>query len=88
KKAAALKLARSLPHARESREIVLPNFLEKEEKDAYLRENLPGILSSICAIIDENIAPNDEKLYTVISGKYRSPLPAADAIRIIAGFLG
>jgi len=51
----AEKLARSLPHTCESRELLLPNFLKQPERDNYLREHLPGILETICILIDDNI---------------------------------
>jgi len=58
----AEKLARSLPHTCESRELLLPNFLKQPERDEYLREHLPGILKTICILI-ENETEFPEQIY-------------------------
>lgn len=80
-------LARRRPHARDSRELLLPNFLAPPERVAYLREHLPGILTAICEIIDGGIGTDEEHLRQTILGTYRAPIPPADAAMKIAGFM-
>jgi len=83
----AEKLACSLPHARESRELLLPHFLDQTKREDYLRENLPGILNTICSLIDGDIMTNNEQLHSIHYGRYINPLTPADAIQKIAEFL-
>lgn len=83
----AEKLALSLPHARESRELLLPHFLKQPQKDAYLREHLPGILTAICALIGDE-ETDEEALRSILHGTYRKPVEPAEAIQRIAAFLG
>ena len=64
----AESLARSLPHARESREFLLPNFLNEPKRDAYLRENLPGILTAICALIDGDGESDENEIRSLLLG--------------------
>ena len=79
----AEELARSLPHARESRELLLPHFLDRKKREAYLRDNLPGILAAICSLIDGETLSSGEQLYAIQYGTYRKPLdPAAAAVKI------
>lgn len=80
-------LARRRPHARDSRELLLPNFLTQSERDAYLREHLPGILTAICELINGEKVTDEEHLRQTILGSYRAPIPPADAAIKIAGFL-
>jgi len=82
----AEKLARSLPHARESRELILPHFLEKEKREEYLRVNLPGILNTICSLIDGDLMTNDEQLHSIQYGSYKKPVAPLDAAKKIAEF--
>jgi len=84
----AEELARSLPHARESRELLLPNFLKQPDKDAYLRENLPGILSTICMLIDGSGEGTDdvEQLRSIMFGTYGMLIDPMDATKKIAEF--
>jgi transcriptional regulator with XRE-family HTH domain len=80
-------LARRRPHARDSREFLLPNFLAQPERDSYLREHLPGILTVICEIIDGDIGTDEEHLRQTILGIYRAPVPPAKAAMKITKFL-
>jgi len=81
----AEELARSMPHAHESREFILPNFLTKPEKDKYLRENLPGILTAICKLVDDDNQTTDEEgLRSIIFGKYNLIDPAEAMKKMIA----
>lgn len=82
----AEKLARSLPHTRESRELLLPHFLEKAKREEYLRLNLPGILHAICSLIDGDLMTNDEQLYSIQYGSHIKPIDPADAVKKIAEF--
>lgn len=82
----AEKLARSLPHARESRELILPHFLEKSKREEYLRLNLPGILNTICSLIDGDFMTNDEQLHSIQYGSYIKPIHPSDALKKIAEF--
>jgi transcriptional regulator with XRE-family HTH domain len=83
----AEKLARTLPHTRESRELLLPNFLKQPERNDYLRENLPGILIAICKLIDGDNQENDEGLRSIEYGTYNEKISPADAIHKITEFL-
>lgn len=80
-------LARSRPHARESRELLLPNFLKQPEREAYLREHLPGILTDICTLIDGGVELSEEALRHISLGKYRELIDPADAMKKVVGFL-
>ena len=79
----AEKLARTLPHTRESRELILPHFLKKEKREEYLRLNLPGILNTICSLIDGDLMTNDEQLYSIEYGNYIKPIDPVDAAKKI-----
>jgi len=79
-------LTRSRPHARESREFLLPNFLGKPRRDAYLRENLPGILTAICSLIDGNEETDAEMIRRIALGTYRVLMDPADAAQKISTF--
>jgi Predicted transcriptional regulators len=83
----AEKLARSLPHTRESRELLLPHFLKPSQREEYLRENLPGILTAICSLIDGDMMTNDEHIYSIQYGTYIKPIDLEAAIKKIAEFL-
>ena len=80
-------LARRRPHAHDSRELLLPFFLAPHERETYLREQLPNILTTICELIDGGTAPIDEHLRQTRLGKYRNPIPPAVAAEKIAKFL-
>ena len=80
-------LAHRRPHARDSRELLLPNFLSQPERDAYLREHLPGLLTAICELIG-GTASCEERLRQIILGVYDDPIPPAEAARQIAAFFG
>jgi len=84
----ARDLARSLPHARESREFLLPSFLPQPERSRYLRENLPGILTAICNTIEGSNATDNENLNSILLGIYNAPLDPNIAIKKIAAFIG
>jgi len=84
----AEKLARSLPHAWESRELLLPYFLEETAREAYLRENLSRILTAICSLIDEDTMTNDEHLQSIHHSPDIKPIDPAVAVQKIAAFLG
>lgn len=76
-------LARSLPHAWESRELILPHFLDKEKRNSYLREYLPQILHTICSLVDGDLMTNDEHIHSIEYGKstkYINPIDAANKI--------
>lgn len=83
----AVQLARSRPHARESREFLLPNFLTQPERNAYLRENLSGMLSDICTLIDGHTRTVEEQLRSIELGTYDKLVNSVDAIQKIAVFL-
>lgn len=83
----AEKMARSLPHTHESRELLLPHFLEAAKRAAYLRENLPGILTTICSLIDGDIMTNDEHLQSIHYGTYTNLINPSDAAEKIVKFL-
>ena len=82
----AEKLARSLPHTRESREMILPHLLTSAQREKYLRENLPAILTAICSMIDGDTMTNDEHLYSIQYGNVK-PIDTAEAVKKIAEFL-
>ncbi len=83
----ARTLARRRPHARDSRELLLPNFLSQPERDAYLRTHLPGILTAICELIGDKTITNEEHLRQTVLGTYSAPVSPADAAAKIAAFL-
>ena len=83
----AEKLARSLPHAWESRELLLPYFLEKGAREEYLREYLPRILHAICSLIDGELMTNDERLYLIEYGNVEPVKPAVAAKKIAEFFM-
>ena len=80
-------LARSRPHARESRELLLPNFLRQPEREAYLREHLPGILTVICALIDGKPDTVEENLRQITLGLYKKLTNPDEALAKISEFL-
>lgn len=80
-------LARRRPHARDSRELLLPNFLSPSERVAYLREHLPGILTAICELIDGETGTDEEHLRQTVLGVYKTPVPPVEATTKIARFL-
>lgn len=82
----AEKLARSLLHTRESRELLLPYFLEPTKRQQYLRENLPDILAAIVSLMDDNKMTNDELLHSIHYGNYIKPINPLEAIKKIAAF--
>lgn len=79
-------LARRRPHARDSRELLLPNFLALPERNEYLREHLPGILTAICELIDGERGTDEEHLRQTVLGTYKNHVPPADAAMKIAKF--
>jgi hypothetical protein len=83
----AVQLARSRPHARESRELLLPNFLTQPERNAYLRENLPGMLTDICTLIDGRMRTVEEQLRAIELGTYNEFVDPVEAIQKITDFL-
>ncbi len=80
-------LARSRPHARESRELLLPNFLKQPEREAYLREHLPSILTDICKLVDGRTDTGEEELRQVSLGMYQELIDPAVAMSKITAFL-
>ena len=80
-------LARRRPHAHDSRELLLPNFLMPAEREAYLREHLPDILTAICELIDGGMGTIEEHLRQTVLGAYKAPVSPADAAAKIAKFL-
>jgi len=80
-------LARRRPHARDSRELLLPCFLVLEERAAYVRKCLPGILTDICDVIDGVAHTTEEQLRRTILGRYDAPVSAVEAVRKIEAFL-
>jgi len=80
-------LARRRPHARDSRELLLPHFLPPSERESYLREQLPAILTAICELIDGCAASEEEQLRQTVLGAYGNPIPPAEAAEKIAVFL-
>ena len=81
------KLARSLPHAWESREFILPHFLEKAKREEYLRLYLPKILNAVCSLIDGDLMTNDEQLHSIEYGKDIKLIDPIEAMKKIAEFL-
>ena len=51
-----------------------------------MRLTLPGILSTICALIDEDLMTNDEQIYAIEYGTYSKIVDPAEAVRKIAQF--
>lgn len=82
----AVQLARSRPHARESRELLMPNFMTQPERNAYLHENLPGILTDICALIEGRTRTIEEQLRLIELGTYNDFIDPTDAMQIITDF--
>ena len=80
-------LARRRPHARDSRELLLPNFLTQPERDKYLREHLPGILTAICELIDDGAKSDEEHLRQTVLGKYKTTISPDKSTKLIADFL-
>lgn len=80
-------LARTRPHARESRELLLPYFLPKPQREAYLRQHLPGILADICKLIDGDMDTEEERLRYISVGTSQVPVDPAAAVQKIARFL-
>lgn len=80
-------LARSRPHARESRELLLPNFLDQPQREAYLRAHLPGILTDICRLIDGGTDTLEEKLRQISLGISKDLIAPAEAMKKITAFL-
>jgi len=80
-------LARRRPHAQDSRELLLPNFLAQPERDEYLRENLPGILTAICELISGEAITDEEHLRRTALGSYKTLVSPVDAVKKIADFL-
>ena len=83
----AESLARALPHAWESRELLLPNFLTQPKRDEFLREHLPRILTAICALIDGIGESDEDRIRSVEFGMYREMIEPSGALKKIAGFL-
>ena len=82
----AEKLARSLPHARESRELLLPVFLGQLDREQYLRENIPGILRAISRLIDGTPNIIEEELHSIIFGPFKETLDVSESLNKIAAF--
>ena len=80
-------LARRRPHARDSRELLLPCFLAQPQRDAYLREHLPGILTAICELISGKALTDEEHLRRILLGSYKTLVSPAEAAKKIADFL-
>jgi transcriptional regulator with XRE-family HTH domain len=80
-------LARRRPHARDSRELLLPNFLSPSEREAYLREHLPSILTAIYELIEGATATTEEHLRQTVLGTYNAPISPVEATAKIANFL-
>lgn len=55
----ALRLAKTLPHIWECREILMPDLVNSNERNDMLNDNINIILSSICSLID-NTSPTGE----------------------------
>ena len=84
----AEKLAYSLPHVWENREFLLPHFLPKEKREAYLRENLPRILTAIYALIDEDFMTIDEHIHSIQYGMFKKDVCFMEACERIIGVIG
>ena len=80
-------LARRLPHWYTGRELVLPHFLAQPEREAYLREHLPGILTGICEMIDGYTGTIEEHLRRTAFGEYKSNASPVEAATRIVEFL-
>lgn len=80
-------LSRARPHARESRELLLPNFLHQEGREAYLREHLPGLLTDICSLIDGGSQTLEERLRQIVLGVYSHIVGPTEAMAKITSFL-
>ena len=79
-------LARRRPHARDSRELLLPRFLPPQERKRYLREQLPDLLTALCELID-GTSDEEEQLRQTVLGVYGKPIPPTEAVGRIAAFL-
>jgi len=80
-------LARRRPHARDSREFLLPSFLTDDERKTYLRKYLPDILTAICELIEGKDLGLEENLRQTNHGKYSKPISPAAATKRIVEFL-
>lgn len=80
-------IARRRPHVRDSREFLLPNFLTNAEREAYLREHLPGILTTIYELISGEIASDEEYLRRTILGAYKTIVPTDVVAEKIVEFM-
>jgi len=81
-------LSRRRPHARDSREFLLPNFLAPEERDAYLKEHLPDILTAIYELISGEVITVEEHLRQSVLGTYKTLVPPEMVAQKIIDFLG
>jgi len=81
-KAANLALKRQ--HCRESRELLYPKFLDKPERDEYLRQHLPGMLIDMYLMITDNDIVSDIRSINI--GEYESPVSLSEAIDAIKEF--
>ena len=84
----AEELAYSLPHVWENREFLLPHFLPKEKREVYLKENLPRILTTICALIDMDLMTVDEHIHSIQYGMYKKDVCPVEVCERIIGFIG
>lgn len=83
----AVQLARTRPHARESRELLLPNFLSQPEREAYLREQLPQLLADICRLIGEDVDACEGRIRQISTGVYQGQLDPFEALEKLSAFL-
>lgn len=80
-------LARSRPHARESRELLLPQFLQQPEREAYLRAQLPDLLTELCRLVEGRADSCEEALRQITLGPCRERIDPGEAMRTIVDFL-
>jgi len=79
-------LARRRPHCHDSRELLLPHFLPPAERMAYLRAQLPNILTNICDLLDGTALTDEELLRRTVLGQYTSPVSPTEVTRKLEGF--
>lgn len=82
-----ISTARSLPHFRESRELLIPYLLPKSSRESFLREVLPEIISLISLLINSTTPVNEEILNYLHFGSEIKPFDPVKDLKNILLFL-
>jgi len=92
-----VKIAQNLRRLRQSKGLTQEELAErlgitgqavsKWEREEYLRENLPGILTAVCALLESDFMTDDEKIRSIIIGE-KKRLGIAEAAQKIVEILG